>query len=154
MLEITGKLLEVSKIEQLLTKSGNTFEKRQIILDCSRIDDWTGDVYKNVLCFEIAPSKVHDYDNMESLVGQTIKVKFAINGRDIVNGMGEKKYFTTLRLIGIETSQSQHVVKNEQIQPNQQKIEQVHQERTSVPRPNFAFKQQEQNLQSDEFIPF
>ena len=50
MLEITGKLLEISKIEQLLTKSGNTFEKRQIILDCSRVDDWTGDVYKNVLC--------------------------------------------------------------------------------------------------------
>ena len=154
MLEITGKLLEVSKIEQLLTKSGNTFEKRQIILDCSRIDDWTGDVYKNVLCFEIAPSKVHDYDNMESLVGQTIKVKFALNARDIVNGMGEKKYFTTLRLIGIETSQSQQVVKNEQIQPNQQKIEQVQQERTSVPRPNFAFKQQEQNFQSDDVIPF
>lgn len=154
MLEITGKLLEVSKIEQLLTKSGNTFEKRQIILDCSRIDDWTGDIYKNVLCFEIAPSKVHDYDNMESLVGQTIKVKFALNGRYIVNGMGENKYFTTLRLIGIETSPSQQVVKNEQIQPNQPKIEQVQQERTSVPRPNFAFKQQEQNFQSDDVIPF
>ena len=65
--------------------------------------------------------------------------------------MGEKKYFTTLRLIGIETSQSQQVVKNEQIQPNQQPVQQ---ERTSVPRPNFAFKQQEQNFQSDDVMPF
>lgn len=101
-MEIKGKLKEITKIEQIPTKAGKTFEKRNLILDCSRMDEWTGDVYTNILCFDIAPSKVHDFDAYLPFVGQSVTVRFAINGRETENGMGEKRYFTTLRCIGVD----------------------------------------------------
>lgn len=135
MYEITGILLKLSDIEQLITKSGATFEKRYIILDCSRVNEWSGEVYKNVLCLEISQAKVHEYDNMAQLIGQTIKVRFAINGREATNSMGEKRYFTTLRLIGIETSpkNQSHNIEQQKEQFNVQRFNQEMQSNSAKP---------------------
>lgn len=98
-MDIQGRLKQITDIENILTKSGNSFAKRSIILDCSRTDEWTGDVYTNILCFEVPPAKVSEYDQYKAYEGSVVKIRFALNGREVVNGMGESKYFTTLRCL-------------------------------------------------------
>lgn len=124
MLEIIGKLKRITEIENVLTKSGNTFAKRNVILDCSRVDEWTGDVYTNILCFEIPPAKVNDYDKYKSLEGSVVKVRFALNGRENVNGMGESKYFITARCIELVPQQPVQQYTEQQVQQVQQPMQQ------------------------------
>lgn len=123
-MEIIGKLKEVTQIEQIPTKSGSIFEKRSIVLDCSRTDEWTGDVYTNILSFEVAPSKVHDYDNLNGLIGRAVVVKFAINGRVTETQLGDKRYFTTLRCLGVTPYVKVQQFANMAQQPTAQPVQQ------------------------------
>ena len=128
MLEIIGKLKRITEIENVLTKSGNTFAKRNVILDCSRVDEWTGDVYTNILCFEIPPAKVNDYDKYKSLEGSVVKVRFALNGRENVNGMGESKFFITARCIELVPQQPVQQYTEQPVQQVQQVQQPVQQQ--------------------------
>lgn len=106
-MEIQGKLKKIGDIENIPTKSGNTFQKRNIILDCSRMDEWTGDVYTNILSFEVPQARVAEYDQYKVYEGSVVKIRFALNGREVVNGMGEAKYYITARCLELFPQQVQ-----------------------------------------------
>lgn len=148
MLEIIGKLKRITEIENVLTKNGNTFAKRNVILDCSRVDEWTGDVYTNILCFEIPPAKVNDYDKYKSLEGSVVKIRFALNGRENVNGMGESKYFITARCIELVPQQPVQQYTEQPVQQVQQQVQQPMQQQPMQQQP----AQPAQPMQQQDFM--
>ena len=148
MLEIIGKLKRITEIENVLTKSGNTFAKRNVILDCSRVDEWTGDVYTNILCFEIPPAKVNDYDKYKHLEGNVVKVRFALNGRENVNGMGESKFFITARCIELVPQQPVQQYTEQPVQQVQQQVQQPMQQQPMQQQP----AQPAQPMQQQDFM--
>lgn len=99
-MEIKGTLKQVCPVENIQGKSGNTFQKRVIVVDCSSVDEITGEIRENVLAFETGGRFVNDYDRYVGMEGKPVTVRFGISGRSY-DSNGTTKYMTTLRLIGL-----------------------------------------------------
>lgn len=99
-MEIKGTLKRVCPVEEIQGKSGNTFQKRIIVVDCSSVDEITGEIRENVLAFETGGRFVNDYDRYVGMEGKPVTVRFGISGRSY-DSNGTTKYMTTLRLIGL-----------------------------------------------------
>lgn len=98
-MEIKGTLKKVCPIEDIQGKNG-TFQKRIIVVDCSSVDEVTGEVRENILGFETGGRFVNDYDRYVGMEGRPVTVRFGISGRSY-DSNGVTKYITTLRLIGL-----------------------------------------------------
>lgn len=99
-MEIKGTLKRVCPVENIQGKSGNTFQKRIIVVDCSSVDEITGEIRENILAFETGGRFVNDYDRYVGMEGKPVTVRFGISGRSY-DSNGTTKYMTTLRLIGL-----------------------------------------------------
>lgn len=99
-MEIKGTLKQVCPVETIQGKSGNTFQKRVIVVDCSSVDEITGEIRENILPFETGGRFVNDYDRYVGMEGKPVTVRFGISGRSYESN-GVTKYMTTLRLIGL-----------------------------------------------------
>lgn len=99
-MEIKGTLKQVCPVENITGKSGNTFQKRVIVVDCSSVDEVTGEIRENILAFETGGRFVNDYDRYVGMEGKPVTVRFGISGRSYESN-GVTKYMTTLRLIGL-----------------------------------------------------
>lgn len=99
-MELKGTLKKVCPIENIQGKSGNTFQKRIIVVDCSSVDEVTGEIRENILAFETGGRFVNDYDRYVGMEGQPVTVRFGISGRSY-DSNGTTKYMTTLRLISL-----------------------------------------------------
>lgn len=99
-MEIKGTLKQVCPVETIQGKSGNTFQKRVIVVDCSSVDEVTGEIRENILAFETGGRFVNDYDRYVGMEGKPVTVRFGISGRSYESN-GVTKYMTTLRLIGL-----------------------------------------------------
>lgn len=98
-MEIKGTLKKVCPVEEIQGKNG-TFQKRIIVVDCSSVDDITGEIRENILAFETGGRFVNDYDRYVNFEGSPVTVRFGISGRTY-DSNGVTKYMTTLRLIGL-----------------------------------------------------
>ena len=96
-MEIKGTLKHVCPVEEIQGKNG-TFQKRVIVVDCSSVDEITGEIRENILAFETGGRFVNDYDGYEAYEGKPVTVCFGISGRTY-DSNGVTKYMTTLRLI-------------------------------------------------------
>lgn len=99
-MELKGTLKQVCPIENIQGKSGNTFQKRIIVVDCSSVDEVTGEIRENILAFETGGRFVNDYDRYVGQEGKPVTVRFGISGRSY-DSNGTTKYMTTLRLISL-----------------------------------------------------
>lgn len=99
-MEIKGTLKKVCPVEDIQGKNG-TFQKRVVVVDCSSIDNVTGEIRENILAFESSGRFVNDYDRYVGMEGKPVTVRFGISGRVWTNSDGTDKYMTTLRLIGL-----------------------------------------------------
>ena len=99
-MELKGTLKQVCPIENIQGKSGNTFQKRIIVVDCSSVDEVTGEIRENILAFETGGRFVNDYDRYVGHEGKPVTVRFGISGRSY-DSNGTTKYMTTLRLISL-----------------------------------------------------
>ena len=99
-MEIKGTLKKVCPVEDIQGKNG-TFQKRVIVVDCSSVDEVTGEIRENILAFETSGRFVNDYDRYVGMEGKSVTVRFGISGRSWTNNDGTEKYITTLRLIGL-----------------------------------------------------
>lgn len=81
--QITGKVLFVGQIQEIPSKSrGNPFRKREIILDASRYDSYTGEKMENYPSFVFTGNRVNDLDTI--MVGSSVTISFFISGRKYV----------------------------------------------------------------------
>ena len=115
-MEIKGTLKQVCPVENITGKSGNTFQKRVIVVDCSSVDEVTGEIRENVLAFETGGRFVNDYDRYVGMEGKPVTVRFGISGRSYESN-GTTKYMTTLRLIGLVMPEAAPAAPNPQPAP-------------------------------------
>lgn len=105
-MELKGTLKQVCPVENIQGKSGNTFQKRIIVVDCSSVDEVTGEIRENILAFETGGRFVNDYDRYVGQEGKPVTVRFGISGRSYMSSDGTEKYITTLRLISLSMPDS------------------------------------------------
>ena len=93
-LEIIGKIKEVSDIVAIPTANGS-FEKRDLVLDCSMYDQYTGEKIDNYVQFEFGGRHSHDLDSFK--VGDRVKVAFSLKGRyQTLKGQTEQKLIVNI----------------------------------------------------------
>lgn len=100
--QISGKVLIIDDVITIPTRSGNTFTKRQIVLDASHYDPMTGQKYENYPAFDFVGNRVNELDNFK--VGDLVTISFALNGRPFDKD-GKTTYFTSVNGYKIEPYQ-------------------------------------------------
>ena len=103
--QISGKVLIIENAVTIPTKSGNTFTKRQIVLDASHYDPLTGQKYENYPALDFVGNRVNDLDNFK--VGDLVTISFALNGRPFDKD-GKTIYITSVTGYKIEPYQRQN----------------------------------------------
>ena len=104
----SGVVLAVGQPQQIASqKSGKTFVKRSLYLDCTTFDPYTGQrsQYENKLLFEFMENKASLLDNIQ--VGQVVTVSFDLQGTEITGQDGQMKHFIHVRPFGVEVRKTQ-----------------------------------------------
>lgn len=99
---ITGKVLQVGTIQSIPTKGGKTIQKREITLDCTRYDPYTGErsQFENTPQLEFAGEAVSQLDGIQP--GEVVTISFDVQGTKYTDQAGQSKIFTRLRPYKIE----------------------------------------------------
>lgn len=98
----TGRVLAIGQTQRISLKDGKTLLKRELLLDCTRFDPYTGerDTFENTPLFEFSGDKgVAMLDGIQ--VGQVVSVTFDLQGTRYEKD-GQTKYFTRVRPYAIE----------------------------------------------------
>lgn len=123
---IIGRIYRITPTENIATKKGTTFMKRQLIIDASRYDPYTGEKkFDNFPAFEVGGEELCRL--LEGYrIDDLVTVFFDLNGREFLDDQTKQtKYFTTVRAYKIERVQNGPV-------SQQQRTQQT----TSVPKFN------------------
>lgn len=76
---ITGVIKTVGQ-KMNVSKTGNAFYKRELVLDISRFDPQTGEKYANFVCLNFTQKHCDDLDGFKP--GDRVEVKFSVGGRE------------------------------------------------------------------------
>lgn len=104
--QLTGRIKVIHPISQIPSKDGTkTYSRRELTLDCTRFDPYTGerDKFENTPTVEFSGDRCALLDSFR--VGQVVTVSFDLQGRSYQSG-GETKYFTSVRGYKIESKQA------------------------------------------------
>lgn len=95
--QMTGRVYGISPIQTIQTKSGQPFVKREIILDVTRFDPYTGerDKYENFPMFEFMGDKCKELDACK--VGDVVTISFDLQGSFFDGEDCKKRNFTRVR---------------------------------------------------------
>lgn len=120
-LQVTGKVYSVGQTVSIPAKNGQPFLKRELVLDITRFDPYTGErsQYENFPMFEFSGDKCKELDGLKT--GQVVTVSFELQGAFFKGQDGKDKNFTRVRAYKVEVRQSQ------QPQPQQQQVQQAQQ---------------------------
>lgn len=103
--QISGKVLILENAVTVPTRTGNTFTKRQIVLDASHYDPMTGQKFENYPAFDFIGNRVNDLDSFKE--GDLVTISFALNGRPFEKD-GKTIYITSVTGYKIEPYQRQN----------------------------------------------
>jgi len=104
--QITGKIEKIGAVQVLHSKDGSkTFQKREIVLDATRYDPYTGERgFENYPSFEFGGEKCAELDKFKP--EQVVTVSFDVFGMKYEDKTThETKYFTKVRGYRIESRQ-------------------------------------------------
>lgn len=106
---ITGRIHKITPTKAIVSdKTGNTYHKREIILDASRFDQYTGEKkFDNFPMLEFGGEETcRQLDGYKE--GELVTISFDLNGREYTDKQtGEVKYFTSVRGYKIERTGQQ-----------------------------------------------
>lgn len=101
--QITGRIIEIGQIVQIPSKTGgNSFTKREFILDATTYDPYTGErsEYENIIPLEFSGDKCAELDRFNQ--GDVVTVSFVLQGRSWTNQDGELKRMASIRCYKID----------------------------------------------------
>ena len=116
-MNITGRIHEIGQTQAIPTKKGTTITKRDIVLDTTRFDPYTGQrsEYENYPLLEFSGERCKDLDGFK--VGDVVTVFFELQGGYFDSQDGTKKNFTKVRGFKIEARQSVQPMPQQSVQP-------------------------------------
>ncbi len=99
---MTGRIRKITPVQEITGKSGNTFQKRTLVLDAARYDTHTGEKkFDNYPSFEFSGEAMRQLDSYKE--GDCVTVSYDINGREFEDpATHEVKYFNTIRGYKVE----------------------------------------------------
>lgn len=126
----SGVVLAVGQPQQIQSKGGKVFTKRSFYVDCTTYDPYTGQrsQYENKILFDFIDSKVSLIDNIQ--VGQVVTVYFDLQGTELTEQDGRKRFFTHVRPYKVDVRQVQP--SNQQPQQQYQQPQQSNQQPTQT----------------------
>lgn len=89
---MTGRILSIGDVESIQGKSGNTFNKRTLVLNCMYSN--YGEVYENYPSFEFSGRHIDDLSDFK--VGDVVTVSFVIQGNKYKKENQPEKFFNTI----------------------------------------------------------
>ena len=96
--QMTGRIFLIQPTQSIPTKSGGTFYKREVVLDCTRFDQYTGERgYENFPVFEFSNDRCSLLDAFKP--GDIVTISFDIQGTKSSQG---DRYFNSVRGYKIE----------------------------------------------------
>lgn len=96
--QLTGRIEVLGQTQQVASKSGSTFSRRELVLNCARYDQYTGEkISENHPQFEFSGKACEKLDGLN--VGDVIVVSFTLQGSWYEKD-GVRKNFT--RVIGYD----------------------------------------------------
>ncbi len=101
--QVTGRIIEIGQPVQIPSKTGgNSFTKREFILDATTYDPYTGErsEYENILPLEFSGEKCAELDRFRN--GDVVTISFVLQGRSWTNQDGELKRMASIRCYKIE----------------------------------------------------
>lgn len=106
-LQVTGKVYSVGQTVSIPAKNGQPFLKRELVLDITRFDPYTGErsQYENFPMFEFSGDKCKELDGLKT--GQVVTVSFELQGSFFKGQDGQDKNFTRVRAYKVEVRQPQ-----------------------------------------------
>ena len=138
--QITGRVFSIGQTQSIQTKSGNPFTKREIVLDASKYDMYTGEKgFENYPMFEFTGEKCKDLDGYQ--VGQVVTISFDIQGGFYDDKDGVKRNLTKVRGYKIEARTSVQAQPQQQVQPQ------------AAPQPQYQEAPQQQYPQQQPQTP-
>ena len=96
--QIIGKVLIVGQTENIQYQD-KTFAKRELVLDCSHFDRFTGQQFENYVSLQFTGNRVSELDNFKA--GELVQVSYFLSGRKSEKD-GKVKYFTNIVGLKIE----------------------------------------------------
>lgn len=102
-LQITGKIKSIGATQVIHSKNGGTpFEKREVVLDTTRFDPYTGErsEYENFPALEFTGEKCKDLEGYQA--GQVVTISFELQGNFYKGQDGVEKNITRPRAYKIE----------------------------------------------------
>lgn len=130
--QVTGRIIEIGQTVQIPSKTGgNSFTKREFILDATTYDPYTGErsEYENILPLEFSGEKCAELDRFRN--GDVVTISFVLQGRSWTNQDGELKRMASIRCYKIEARGGAQ--QSSQTAPAQQPVQQPAQN----PAPDF-----------------
>lgn len=106
-LTITGKVHSVGNTQSIASKNGGQpFLKREIVLDATRFDPYTGerDKFENFPQFDFSGEKCSELDKCK--VGDVVTISFTLQGSFYKGQDGIERNFTRIRGYEIEVKQT------------------------------------------------
>lgn len=89
---ITGKILVIDQTESIPYQD-KTFYKRELVLDASRFDQFSGQKFENYPKFQFTGNNCSSLDQFQ--IGQVVTVSFVLSGRRVEKN-GQVSYFTNV----------------------------------------------------------
>ena len=94
-----GRIYSISATENIPTKSGNTFTKREVILDVK--NTYNGQEFHNYPKFEIVGNELcQQLDTFRN--NDLVTISFDLSGNNYTDAQGNEKNFTRIRAWKIE----------------------------------------------------
>lgn len=122
---ITGRVLHIGAPDNLLTKTGTQFTKRDLVIIVRKFDPYTGvpsEESGNTPKFTFMNANCQLLDNIN--VGDIVTVMFDVNGRSYEKD-GRTEYFTDLRPFRIEQQRQTYQQPQAASQPIQDPLEPI-----------------------------
>ena len=124
-LQVTGKIEKIGDVLAIPSKDGQrSFNKREVVLDLTTYDRFTGIPRENHVLFEFGGNKC---DLMNSFkVGDLVTVSFILTGRNYTPEGGTQKTFNTIvgyDCVLYKTQPNVEVVQNEVVMTQPMKVE-------------------------------
>ena len=115
----SGVVLAVGQPQQIQSKGNKVFTKRSLYVDCTTFDPYTGQrsQYENKILFDFLDGKTSILDNIQ--VGQVVTVYFDLQGTEVAEQDGRKKFYTHVRPYKVDVRQ---------VQPSNQQPQQQYQQ--------------------------
>ena len=125
--QITGRIELIRPMEALTSKDGKTFYKRELVLDATRFDPYTGEPgFASFPIFEFGGDKCAELDKF--CPGQVVTVSFDVQGVKYTNQEGKVNYFNRVRGYRIELREKVWQQPQHPQQPQQPQMPQMPQE--------------------------